>query len=301
MSAFETAPITSTYSPSAATFSPSAATFSPTTFTPAGGPGLYPTTVAADPFGAHERSVNYNEQRFLAKTQKREAKRAQKNSKIANKDWSKSERLYAKAADLSARGKEDRAIKKQDKAARLAAAAQVHQTASTIAQQEVNRNSSLQAMPGFGRSFMGGRSLAPSTAYMPSYGASSYGSSYGSIASTTGPIPLSTTTTGPIIEPGLIYYYVPGSNDLSFADLKQILAKYSVTPPKGAMGRLFELVEKDTKGRMSQATVASVENDLASLVADFRRIDTNNNNTLSRKELREYYTKLGEVSDRCLL
>eukprot|EP01111_Echinosteliopsis_oligospora_P005098 TRINITY_DN18287_c0_g1_i1.p1 TRINITY_DN18287_c0_g1~~TRINITY_DN18287_c0_g1_i1.p1 ORF type:complete len:209 (-),score=47.46 TRINITY_DN18287_c0_g1_i1:190-750(-) len=131
-----------------------------TTLSPmAAQPSLYPTTVAADPFGAHDRSVNYNEQRFLQKQAKKEARRVTKNSRVANKDFAKSEKLYAKAADLSARGKETRAVKKQDRAARFAAAGQVHQTAAAIAQQEVQRANSLQAMPGYGRSAWGPSSV----------------------------------------------------------------------------------------------------------------------------------------------
>eukprot|EP01111_Echinosteliopsis_oligospora_P012065 TRINITY_DN40_c0_g2_i1.p1 TRINITY_DN40_c0_g2~~TRINITY_DN40_c0_g2_i1.p1 ORF type:complete len:508 (-),score=164.84 TRINITY_DN40_c0_g2_i1:45-1568(-) len=80
---------------------------------------------------------------------------------------------------------------------------------------------------------------------------------------------------------------------LSFADLKQIMVKYSNTMPEGALKKLFELVENDTKGRMSYVTMVAVANDLAVLVADFRKIDTNNSNTLSRKEFREHFSKLG--------
>eukprot|EP01111_Echinosteliopsis_oligospora_P000957 TRINITY_DN111_c0_g1_i2.p1 TRINITY_DN111_c0_g1~~TRINITY_DN111_c0_g1_i2.p1 ORF type:complete len:201 (-),score=68.26 TRINITY_DN111_c0_g1_i2:48-650(-) len=146
------------------TFAPITSTLSPM----AAQPSLYPTTVAADPFSAHERSVNYNEQRFLQKQAKRESKRATKNAKVANKDFTKSEKLYAKAADLSARGKETRAIKKQDRAARFAAAGQVHQTAASIAQQEVQRANSLQSLPGYGRSVMPGSSLVSTTPFLSS-------------------------------------------------------------------------------------------------------------------------------------
>eukprot|EP01111_Echinosteliopsis_oligospora_P007801 TRINITY_DN230_c0_g1_i1.p1 TRINITY_DN230_c0_g1~~TRINITY_DN230_c0_g1_i1.p1 ORF type:complete len:181 (+),score=53.91 TRINITY_DN230_c0_g1_i1:66-608(+) len=152
-------------------------TFAPVTYTTSpmtAQPMLFPTTTAADPFNAHERSTNYNEQRFLQKQAKREAKRVTKNSRVANKDFAKSEKLYAKAADLSARGKETRAVKKQDKAARLAAAGQVHQTAAAIAQQEVARANSLQAMPGFGRSvgsgfpiFDQGSTFMPTSTFIP--------------------------------------------------------------------------------------------------------------------------------------
>jgi len=86
---------------------------------------------------------------------------------------------------------------------------------------------------------------------------------------------------------------VAGGGKLSFADLKQVITKYSNTLPEGALRKLFELVEKDTKGRMSYVTMVAVANDLAVLVADFRRIDANNSNTLSRKEFRDHFTKLG--------
>jgi len=86
---------------------------------------------------------------------------------------------------------------------------------------------------------------------------------------------------------------VAGGGKLSFADLKQVISKYSNTLPEGALRKLFELVEKDTKGRMSYVTMVAVANDLAVLVADFRKIDANSSNTLSRKEFRDHFSKLG--------
>jgi len=281
--------------------SPMISTYSPatTTFIPAGGV-MYPaaaTTFA--PYEAHDRSVNLNEQKYLTKVHKQETKRAQKNAKIANKDLVKSEKLYAKAAELASRGKEDRAIKKQDKAAQLAAAAQVHQTASSIALLEANRNSSLIGLPGYG---YGSRSLliTPSRSFLPSSSIPmGYNAPYGY---TTGPILAYTTVSPPVMMSSpvvsapiqqYIYYNTPATKDLSFADLRQIFAKYTTTMPKGALGRLFGLVANDTKGRLSEATFASIDNDLSSLVADFRKIDENNNNTLSRKEFRQYYKAMG--------
>jgi len=86
---------------------------------------------------------------------------------------------------------------------------------------------------------------------------------------------------------------VSGSGKLSFSDLKQILAKYNTTMPEGPIKKLFHLVEADSKGRMSYITLVAVANDLAALVADFRKIDVNGNNTLSRKEFRDHFAKLG--------
>jgi Ca2+-binding EF-hand superfamily protein len=86
---------------------------------------------------------------------------------------------------------------------------------------------------------------------------------------------------------------VAGSGKFSFQDLKQVLAKYADTIPDGPLKKLFVMVENDTKGRMSYITLVAVANDLAALVADFRKIDTNNNGTLSRKEFREHFIRLG--------
>lgn len=86
---------------------------------------------------------------------------------------------------------------------------------------------------------------------------------------------------------------VKGSGKISFSELKQILAKYNATAPEGALKKLFVLVENDTKGRMSYITLVAVTNDLVALVEDFRKIDTNGNNVLSRKEFREYVHKIG--------
>jgi len=86
---------------------------------------------------------------------------------------------------------------------------------------------------------------------------------------------------------------VAGTGKLSFAELKQILHKYNLNIPEGALKKLFTLVEEDTKGRMSYITVVGVANDLTALVADFRIIDTNGNGVLSRKEFREHFAKLG--------
>jgi len=80
---------------------------------------------------------------------------------------------------------------------------------------------------------------------------------------------------------------------LSFADLKKILQKYEASEPEGALKKLLILVENDTKQRMSYITMVAVSNDLAALVADFRKIDANGNNSLSRKEFRDHYHKLG--------
>lgn len=86
---------------------------------------------------------------------------------------------------------------------------------------------------------------------------------------------------------------VAGTGKLSFAELKQILHKYNLALPEGALKKLFNLVEEDTKGRMSYITVVGVANDLTALVSDFRNIDTNGNGVLSRKEFREHFVKLG--------
>jgi len=86
---------------------------------------------------------------------------------------------------------------------------------------------------------------------------------------------------------------VAGTGKLSFSELKQILHKYNLGTPEGALKKLFQLVEEDTKGRMSYITVVGVANDLTALVGDFRKIDTNGNGVLSRKEFREYIHKIG--------
>jgi len=86
---------------------------------------------------------------------------------------------------------------------------------------------------------------------------------------------------------------VAGTGKLSFSELKQILHKYNLALPEGALKKLYTLVEEDTKGRLSYITVVGVANDLAALVGDFRIIDTNGNGVLSRKEFREHFSKLG--------
>jgi len=86
---------------------------------------------------------------------------------------------------------------------------------------------------------------------------------------------------------------VSGTGKLSFSELKAILQKYTDVMPEGALKKLFKLVEEDSKGRMSYITVVGVANDLAALIADFRGIDVNNNNVLSRKEFREHFHKIG--------
>jgi len=86
---------------------------------------------------------------------------------------------------------------------------------------------------------------------------------------------------------------VAGTGKLSFAELKQILSKYNLALPDGALKKLYTLVESDTKGRLSYITVVGVANDLTALVSDFRVIDTNGNGVLSRKEFREHFNKLG--------
>jgi Ca2+-binding EF-hand superfamily protein len=86
---------------------------------------------------------------------------------------------------------------------------------------------------------------------------------------------------------------VSGSGKFSFSDLKQILAKYAPAIPEGPLKKLFQLVEEDKRSRLSYITLVAVSNDLAALVNDFRKIDLNGDNTLSRKEFREHFTKLG--------
>jgi Ca2+-binding EF-hand superfamily protein len=86
---------------------------------------------------------------------------------------------------------------------------------------------------------------------------------------------------------------VAGTGKLSFSELKQILHKYNLGLPEGALKKLYNLVEEDTKGRLSYITVVGVANDLTALVGDFRTIDTNGNGVLSRKEFREHFQKLG--------
>jgi len=86
---------------------------------------------------------------------------------------------------------------------------------------------------------------------------------------------------------------VAGTGKLSFSELKQILHKYNLTLPEGALKKLYTLVEEDTKGRLSYITVVGVANDLTALVGDFRGIDTNGNGVLSRKEFRDHFQKLG--------
>jgi len=86
---------------------------------------------------------------------------------------------------------------------------------------------------------------------------------------------------------------VAGTGKLSFSELKQILHKYNLALPEGALKKLYTLVENDTKGRLSYITVVGVANDLTALVGDFRLIDTNGNGVLSRKEFREHFNKLG--------
>lgn len=85
---------------------------------------------------------------------------------------------------------------------------------------------------------------------------------------------------------------VSGSGKFSFSDLKQVLAKYADSIPDGPLKKLFVMVENDSKGRMSYITLVAVANDLAALVGDFRKIDTNSNDTLSRKEFRDHFVKL---------
>jgi len=84
-----------------------------------------------------------------------------------------------------------------------------------------------------------------------------------------------------------------GVGKLSFSELQHFIAKYEANLPEGALKKLFQLVEKDTKGRMSYITMIAVANDLVALVGDFRAIDINANNSLSRKEFRTHYEKIG--------
>jgi len=84
-----------------------------------------------------------------------------------------------------------------------------------------------------------------------------------------------------------------GVGKLSFSELQHFVQKYEANLPDGALKKLFQLVEKDTKGRMSYITMIAVANDLTALVGDFRSIDDNANNSLSRKEFRIHYEKLG--------
>lgn len=84
-----------------------------------------------------------------------------------------------------------------------------------------------------------------------------------------------------------------GVGKLSFSELQHFIRKYEANLPDGALKKLFQLVEQDTKGRMSYITMVAVANDLVALVGDFRSIDENNNNSLSRKEFRTHYEKLG--------
>jgi len=93
---------------------------------------------------------------------------------------------------------------------------------------------------------------------------------------------------------------VAGTGKLSFSELKQILHKYNLALPEGALKKLFILVEEDTKGRMSYITVVGVANDLTALIGDFRTIDTNGNSVLSRKEFREHFHKLGFVKKNAI-
>jgi len=93
---------------------------------------------------------------------------------------------------------------------------------------------------------------------------------------------------------------VAGTGKLSFSELKQIIHKYNLTIPDGALKKLYALVEEDTKGRMSYITVVGVANDLTALVGDFRIIDTNGNGVLSRKEFREHFHKLGFIKKNAI-
>jgi len=86
---------------------------------------------------------------------------------------------------------------------------------------------------------------------------------------------------------------VSGSGKFSFSDLKQILEKYAPSIPEGPLKKLFQLVEEDKRSRLSYITLVAVSNDLAALVNDFRKIDINGDGSLSRKEFREHFTKLG--------
>jgi len=84
-----------------------------------------------------------------------------------------------------------------------------------------------------------------------------------------------------------------GVGKLSFSELQHFIARYEANIPDGALKKLFQLVEQDKKGRMSYITMIAVANDLTALVGDFRGIDANSNNALSRKEFRTHYEKLG--------
>jgi len=105
--------------------------------------------------------------------------------------------------------------------------------------------------------------------------------------------PLLTSEDTAILRQLFLSSAVSGSGKFSFADLKQILTKYADTVPEGPLKKLFVLVEEDTKSRLSYITLVAVSNDLAALVADFRKIDANKNNLLSRKEFRDHFQKLG--------
>eukprot|EP01111_Echinosteliopsis_oligospora_P012162 TRINITY_DN4141_c0_g1_i1.p1 TRINITY_DN4141_c0_g1~~TRINITY_DN4141_c0_g1_i1.p1 ORF type:complete len:335 (+),score=68.54 TRINITY_DN4141_c0_g1_i1:40-1044(+) len=87
---------------------------------------------------------------------------------------------------------------------------------------------------------------------------------------------------------------ISGSGSVSFAELKEAIHKYSATLPKdGPLRRLFEFIEHDTKGRVSDLSVAAMVKDLEVLVADFHRLDVQNRNAVSRKDFREHFIKLG--------
>jgi len=105
--------------------------------------------------------------------------------------------------------------------------------------------------------------------------------------------PLLTSEDTAILRQLFLSSAVSGSGKFSFSDLKQVLSKYSDTLPEGPLRKLFQLVEEDTRGRLSYISLVAVSNDLAALVADFRKIDTNGNGTLSRKEFRDHFQKLG--------
>jgi Ca2+-binding EF-hand superfamily protein len=105
--------------------------------------------------------------------------------------------------------------------------------------------------------------------------------------------PLLTSEDTNILRQLFLSSAVSGSGKFSFADLKQVLSKYADTTPEGPLKKLFALVENDSKSRLSYITLVAVSNDLAALVADFRKIDLNGNGTLSRKEFREHFSKLG--------
>jgi len=105
--------------------------------------------------------------------------------------------------------------------------------------------------------------------------------------------PLLTSEDTAILRRLFLSSAVSGSGKFSFADLKEILSKYDNTIPPGPLSNLFKLVENDNKSRLSYITLVAVSNDLAALVGDFRKIDENNDQKLSRKEFREHFTKLG--------